>query len=86
MVVPGVIGQVVVAFHDMHAGKSSLKRLFTMTVRYAAFVFCFVGLVCEAIVFSCQGDDAHKRPRFWRESGQGKVTFVTCHRSCLVLF
>jgi hypothetical protein len=40
MVVPGVIGQVVVAFHDMHAGKSSLQRLCTATVRYAAF--CFV--------------------------------------------
>ena len=77
MVVPGVIGQVVVAFHDMHAGKIPC-----CCVAFDSFRgLNSQGLAFKITFFSCEGYDAHQRSRFWREGGQGKVT---CDLMCVV--
>ncbi len=50
MVVPGVVGQVVVAFHDMHAGARAFETVFFFFSARAFSVFVRASMKTAAVV------------------------------------
>jgi hypothetical protein len=69
-VVPSVVGHVVVAFHDMHAGQRA--QTCDISVVFQLYFSC-IYFNCVINFCSREGHDTHQRTYFWRESGQGKV-------------
>jgi hypothetical protein len=61
MVIPGVIGQVVVSFHDMHAGESSFQGALRggNAFAYSSVLSSFVSICLTQLCFSREGHDAH---------------------------